>query len=274
MERSSRRRMLEGRGRSGSVLASFALILTVGTSPALAGQSKTGDVSVGTKYVFTSAYVKGQIPVRIHLPADPGKAGTAPPVLYLLEIADDFLYASTTADFLARCGRIPGLVVVGVDVDKLSGPPQGMIDFLDKELVPFVERTAGAGPRRILFGHSGRSFAALFILLNRPDLFDGYICPGLGLTWPLEPGRMDFAALAEGRLAKLSTLPKTLVFSLGDEEKFFPGIERFIAVLKAKAPSDFRWTYLQMSGEDHESTKLKTLYQGLEFIFRAGAARS
>jgi enterochelin esterase-like enzyme len=274
MERNTRRRMTGRIGLAGLGLAGFALVLAVGTPPGSAAQSKTGEVSIGTKYVFTSAYVKGEIPVRVHLPASPGKGGTPPPVLYLLEIADDFPYASATADFLARCGRIPGLIVVGVDVDKLSGPPQGLIDFLDKELVPFVEKTAGAGPRRLLFGHSGRSFAALFILLNRPDLFEGYICPGLGLTWPLEPGRIDFAALAEARLAKLSSLPKTLVFSLGDEEKFFPGIERFIAVLKAKAPSDFRWTYLRMPGEDHGSTKLKTLYQGLEFIFGAGTARS
>jgi hypothetical protein len=261
-------------GLAGLGLAGFALVLAIGASPVYAAQSKEGEVSIGTKYIFTSAFVKGEIPVRIHLPAVPGKGGTPPPALFVLEIADDFPYASATADFLARCGRIPGLIVVGVDVDKLSGPPQGLIDFLDKELVPFVEKTAGAGPRRLLFGHSGRSFAALFILLTRPDLFEGYICPGLGLTWPLEPGRMDFAALADGRLAKLSTLPKTLVFSLGDEDKFFAGIERFSAVLKAKAPPDFRWTYLRMPGEDHESTKLKTLYQGLEFVFGAGAARS
>jgi len=271
MERSSSRRLPGSRSLSGLALPGLALILAVGTPPASEAQSRAGEVSIGTKYEFASAHLTGRIPVRIHLPADRGKGGTPPPVLYVLEIADDFIYASATADFLAHCGRIPGLVVVGIDVDKLSGPPQGMIDFLDKELIPFVERITGAGPRRILFGHSGRSFAALFMLLNRPGLFEGYICPGLGLTWPLEPGRIDFAAMAAERWAKLSTLPKTLVFSLGDEEKFFPGVDRFISVLKARAPSDFRWSYLRLPGEDHESTKLRTLYQGLEFIFGTGA---
>jgi hypothetical protein len=42
-----------------------------------------------------------------------------------------------------------------------------------------------------------------------------------------------------------------------------------MSVLKAKAPADLRWTYLQMPGDDHNSTKLKTLYQGLEFVFKA-----
>jgi uncharacterized protein len=250
-----------------TVLAAVPLILAAATL-AHGAQTPAGDVSIGTRYVFTSPALTGEVPVRIHRPAAQDPGAGKPPVLYVLEIADDFVYASATADFLARCGRIPGLVVVGVDVDKLTGPPQGMIDFLDKELVPFVERTAGAGPRRFLFGHSGRSFAALFILLNRPDLFEGYICAGLGLSWPLEPGRLDFPALATARFDKLASLPKTLVFTLGDEDKFYAGIERFLAVLKAKAPADLRWTYLHLPGEDHESTKLKTLYQGLEFIFR------
>jgi hypothetical protein len=271
MARRTDRRTGVGTILAGIALASSALLPAFCPPPASGAQAKTGDVTIGTRYVFTSGSLKGEVPVRVHLPATSPKKGEGPPpVLYLLEIADDFVYASATADFLARCGRVPGLVVVAVDVDRLSGPPQGMIDFLDKDLIPFVERTAGAGPRRVLFGHSGRSFAALFILLERPDLFDGYICAGLGLTWPLEKGRLDFSALAEKRWAGLAALPKSLVFSLGDEEKFFPGVERFVSVLKAKAPSGLRWTYLRLPGEDHESTKLKTLYQGLEFVFGTG----
>lgn len=271
MERKVFRHPLRKKCFLGLAFSGLVSVLAMAPPPPAGAQSKVGEVSIGTKHIFTSDYLKDPVPVRIHLPVDRGKGGDPPPVLYLLEIADDFLYASTTADYLAHCGRIPGLIVVGVDVDKLSGPPQGMIDFLDKELIPFVEKTAAAGPRRILFGHSGRSFAALYILLNRPGLFEGYICPGLGLTWPLEKGRMDFPALAEAKLADLATLGRSLVFSLGDEDKFFPGIERFISVLKAKAPPDLRWTYLRLPGEDHESTKLKTLYQGLEFIFNPGA---
>ncbi len=53
-------------------------------------------------------------------------------------------------------------------------------------------------------------------------------------------GRMDFSALAAERLAGLKTLPKSFVFSLGDEPRFFAAVERFMAVLKDKAPSDLR----------------------------------
>lgn len=248
------------------VLALFAL----SSAPA---QTRVGDVSIGTQFVFHSTHLEGDVPVRIHLP--PGYEGGTfrCPVLYLLDIAGDFVFASASSDFLALCGRIPGLIVVSIDVDKLAGPPQGMIDFLEKDLFPYVDKTYRTEPRRILYGHSGRSFAALYILLNMPDLFEDYICPGLGLSWPVEQGRMDFSAMASKRLAGLKTLPKSFVFSLGDEKKFFAGVDRFISVLKEKAPSDLRWKYIQMPEDDHDSTKLKTLYQGLEFVFQARPSR-
>ncbi len=253
-------------------LGAVLLMLTLLGAAALSAQTKTGEVVFGTRYVFKSESLAGDIPLRIHLPADYDDGKNAYPVLYMLEIANDFNFASTSADFLAACGRIPGLIVVSVDVDKITGPPAGLIAFLEKDLIPYVERTFRTQPRRLLYGHSGRSFAALFILINRPGMFADFILPGVGLTWPVEAGRLDFAAKMSGLLDKLPSFPKTMVLSLGDEKKFFSGVEHFLSVLRRKAPKDFRWTYLQYPDDDHLSTKLKTLYQGLEFIFKPGPA--
>lgn len=262
------RRNREGRKLIGSLLG---LALLVAGPSFMTAQVKTGEVVIGTQYVFKSAALAGEIPVRIHLPAGYEQGKKAYPVLYMLEIARDFEFAATAADFLASCGRAPGLIVVSVDVDKLTGRPPAMIAFLEKDLFPYIERSYRTQPRRILYGHSGRSFAALFILLNRPELVDDLICPGIGLSWPVEPGRFDFSTAMAGLLSKATTFPKTLVLSLGDEERFFAGVDHFVAVLREKAPKDFRWTYLRFPDDDHASTKLKTLYQGLEFIFKAPA---
>jgi hypothetical protein len=53
----------------------------------------------------------------------------------------------------------------------------------------------------------------------------------------------------------------------GNEPRFYPGIAHFIAMLKKDAPADFRRTYHHLRNEDHGSTKPRTLYEGLEFIF-------
>jgi len=41
-----------------------------------------------------------------------------------------------------------------------------------------------------------------------------------------------------------------------------------VEILKTKAPQDLDWKYNNMPDDDHFSNKLKTLYEGLEHIFR------
>jgi tetratricopeptide (TPR) repeat protein len=231
-------------------------------------QTKIADVSIGSVYAFPSTFLKGDVPVSIHLPPDYDKGDGRYPVFYLLDFGNDFKFAAAVADFLYASDRTPGLIVAAVAVDNLSGPPQAALDFLEKELFPYVEKTYRTHPCRLLYGHSGRSFATLFILLNRPDLFYAYICPGLGLAYPPFPGAADFIALATARLSELTSLPKCFYFSVGDEQPFLQGITRFMEVLKANAPKDFEWRFAHMETDDHFSTKLKTLYEGLEFAFR------
>jgi tetratricopeptide (TPR) repeat protein len=231
-------------------------------------QTKTGDISIGSSYAFPSAYLKTDVPVNIHLPRDYDQSDGRYPVLYLFDFGNDFRFAAPVADFLQASDRTPGLIVVAIAVDNLSGSPRAMLGFLEKELFPYVEKTYRSHPCRILYGHSGRSFATLFILLNRPDLFYAYVCPGLGITYPPFPGAADFVALATARLSNLASLPKSLYFSLGDERPFLPGVNKFMEALKAKAPKDFEWKFAHMERDDHFSTKLKTLYEGLEFAFQ------
>ncbi len=55
MGRKATRRSGVRMGILGLVLAASALIPLIGTPPASGAQSKTGDVSIGTRYVFTPA---------------------------------------------------------------------------------------------------------------------------------------------------------------------------------------------------------------------------
>jgi hypothetical protein len=231
-------------------------------------QTRTGDVVIGSDYTFPSAFLKTDVPVSIHLPQGYNKGDGRYPVLYLLDFGNDFRFAGPVADFLQATNRVPGLIVAAVAVDNLSGSPQAMLGFLEKELFPYVEKEYRTQPCRLLYGHSGRSFATVFILLNRPELFYAYICSGLGITYPPFPGAADFVAVASAKLSNLASLPKSFYFSLGDERPFLAGVNKFMEVLAAKAPKDFEWKFAHMENDDHLSTKLKTLYEGLEFAFQ------
>ena len=231
-------------------------------------QEKTGDIIVGSTYSFTPKNIQGRIDVSLHFPKDYEKSGAKYPVLYLLDVEKDFVFGSAVADFLAANERIPGLVVVGVFLGNAMGAPPQLIAFFENELFPFVEKNARIEPCRVLYGHSARSFATLFVLLNRPDLFYGYIGAGLGLTSPPWTTAIDLVKLADMRLSGMKSLKKSFYFVLGNEQPFLPAVGKFVEILKAKAPEDFDWKYENMPGDDHFSNKLKTLYFGLEHVFR------
>jgi tetratricopeptide (TPR) repeat protein len=231
-------------------------------------QEKTKDVLIGSSYLFTPKAIEGTLEVSVHLPEGYAESKERYPVLYLLDVETDFVFGSAVADFLGANNRIPNLIVVGVFLGKVSGAPPQLIEFLEKELFPFVETNYRVQPCRVLYGHSARSFAALYVLLNRPDLFYGYIGAGLGLTSPPFTTAIDLVKLSDSRLSAMTSLKKSFYFVLGNEQPFFPGVDQFIAILKSKAPKDLDWEYENMENDDHFSNKLKTLYNGLEHVFR------
>jgi hypothetical protein len=244
-----------------------AFILLFSLSPCFS-QIKSKDIVIGSSYSFAPKNIEGTIDISVHLPADYDGSDLKYPVLYLLDTDQDFVFGSAVADFLAGNDRIPGLVVVGVFLGKASGAPPALIAFLENELFPFVEKKFRVQPCRILYGHSARSFATLYVLLNRPELFYGYICAGFGLTSPPWTTAIDLVKLSETKLSEMKTLKKSLYFVLGNEQPFFPGVRKFMDILAAKAPKDLDWNYENMPNDDHFSNKLKALYHGLEFVFK------
>jgi Putative esterase len=250
----------------GVAIISF-FVFTVLAAPCLS-QEKTGDVSLGSTYCFRPKNIEGRIDVSLHFPEDYEKSGAKYPVLYLLDVEKDFVFGSAVADFLAANERIPGVIVVGIFLGNSTGGPPQLIEFFENELFPFVDKSARVEPCRVLYGHSARSFATLFVLLNRPDLFYGYIGAGLGLTSPPWTTAVDLVKLADAKLSEMKSLRKSFYFVLGNEQVFLPAVGKFVEILKAKAPAGFDWKYENMPDDDHFSNKLKTLYAGLEFVFR------
>jgi predicted alpha/beta superfamily hydrolase len=267
MQNNTNRGLQNGRKDDQNRIYAGAFIFLFLFSPCFA-QVKTKDIVIGESYSFNPKNIEGTIEVSVHLPAGYEASADKYPVLYLLDIDQDFIFGSAVADFLADNDRIPGIVVLSVFLGKASGPPPALILFLENELFPFVEKSYRVQPCRVLYGHSARSFATLYVLLNRPDLFYGYICAGFGLTSPPWTTAIDLVKLTDTKLSQIKTLKKSLYFGLGNEQPFFPGVRKFMDILMAKAPKDLEWHYEYMPDDDHFSNKLKMLYNGLEFVFK------
>jgi predicted alpha/beta superfamily hydrolase len=149
------------------------------------------------------------------------------PVLYLTDAEAQFEHTSATAAFLARNGFMPEVIVVGVqNTDRTrdltpsrdpefptSGGADRFLEFLETELVPFVESGFRTVPFRIFAGHSAGGNFAFHAMRVRPDLFQAVIAVSPWLVWD----KRKELALLTPFLAGGGVKARALFFTSGDE---------------------------------------------------------
>ena len=209
------------------------------------------------------------------------------PVLYLTDGPDHINEIGSTIDFLVAHDRMPPLIVVGIAntdrtrdltpsragdknpdgtlVNPSSGGADRFLDFIQKELMPEIEKRYRTTPYRIFAGHSLGGLLAIHILTTRPEMFQAYIAVSPSLQWDnqraLHAAQQFFAAHTE--------LSKTLFFSLASERDaaMIGGFEDLRKTLRRRAPEKFHWDSARYLDEDHGSTVLRAHYAGLRTIF-------
>lgn len=248
-------------------------------------------VAIGQRHTLRSSVLGEERAFQVHLPPGYENGSRRYPVLYLTDGEAQFAHTATTVDFLARNGRIPPLIVVGVgntdrardltptraslpDADggstafPTSGGADRFLDFFEKELIPQVDKGWRTQPYRLFFGHSFGGLFAVHAFLTRPALFDAVLAVSPTLSWDsdLELRRArDFFA---GRDA----LEKTLVVTLGSEgAQMQAGFDAFKRVLASAKPAGFEWAMEQFPDENHGSVVLRSHDFGLRRIFAGWA---
>ena len=177
------------------------------------------------------------------------------PVIYLLDGGAHFLHTVATMDLLSRRDKMPYSLVVGIEnpdrgrdltAVAVPGRPSGgadhFLDFIESELIPFVEKSFPAAPHRTLIGHSlGASFV-LHALVERPDLFDAAIAisPAITNDERTGEGQASFskrmgAAFAD-RESQLFSLFVTM--SDGEELEWETDLVAITDLLERDAPED------------------------------------
>lgn len=148
------------------------------------------------------------------------------------------------------------------------------LEFIEEELIPFVETRYRANPsRRILSGHSlGGSFGA-WVLLTRPQLFSSYILTSPSLWFKSE---MIFD-LEEEYAKEHKSLNANIFMATGALETpkkghmlndMVDGHQRFIERLRSR---DYKGIHIEdevVNGTDHYSTFPIGLTKGLRWIYQ------
>ncbi|HET9531708.1 MAG TPA: alpha/beta hydrolase-fold protein, partial [Blastocatellia bacterium] len=209
------------------------------------------------------------------------------PVLYMTDGDAHIAHTSSTIEFLARNGRMPEMIVVGItntdrtrdltptnatmtrqDGTAIQFPTSGGADkflkFIETELIPHIENRYRTQPYRVFAGHSFGGLFAVHAMLARPDLFNAYIAVSPSLQWDNQLLVKRAEEFFKGR----SQFDKSLFVTLGNEPPpIADGFKSFKELLAKVQAKGFDWEAQLMDDEDHGSVVLRSHYFGLRKVF-------
>lgn len=223
------------------------------------------------------------------------------PVIYVLDAEWNFYWVSEVLKFMRDSRQIPDFIVVGIpninrehdltpvhDTNDVSSGGGPLFErFLNEELAPKVNAKFQTCSYRILMGHSMGGALAADAFLRQTTGFQGYIAIDPSLGWGdqvLVQHAKEFVPQANSHAAifittagwrTLETLPHGTFahpLSLGPTEFSNPANvmthaqELFVSMLRTNSSPGIRVGF-EVESEDHNSSRLLGLYDGLRFIF-------
>lgn len=215
--------------------------------------------------------------IRVVLPRTYDGGATSYPVVYVLDGEANLEATVGAVDHLSRNLQMPESIVVavhntareadltpeGLERDLPDGTePRGdrFLEFLENELVPFVEQGHRTSTLRILVGHSQGGLFGVYALSVRPELFPWIIALDAPMNVPaFHPvvrsfeQRLHSAAHLKGRLFN-----GTAIYGWSDEDwDSITDVDR----------ADFRTYYRRFDDETHQSVVLPGVHAGLRALF-------
>lgn len=268
------------------------LALALIATPARAQRADSSLAQPWTREVIQSKKLGTERPIFVVTPSSYRWMSPARyPVLLLLDADDDDQFAAARANiaFLAGRGAIPEIIVVGIPNGKdrmhdLSPPTTGktrkmaptgggadaFVDFLTDEVVPLVQARYRALPTTILAGHSLGGLLGVHVAATHSGKFAGIVAMSPSLQWNDSTLIVPYANAIARSPAKLR-----LFATSGGLEPVIDNTTRpFAALLDSLHPANVAFKYQRYPTNDHGLTPLRSLVDGLTFVFEPIARQS
>lgn len=267
--------------------ALFTLTLLLSAATTAQAQAQTQALyDAPTRLTIKSEVLGEERVILVRTPQGYEGGTTRYPVLYMTDGDAHLQHTSGTVSFLARNGRMPEMIVVGIaNTDRtrdltptksnlktpegeLQAPTSGggdkFLKFIQTELIPRIEKQYRVEPFRVFAGHSLGGLFALHAMVSRPELFNAYIAVSPSTQWD------DFVIVkrVEEFLKGRKSWNRTLFVSLGNEPgNIGAGFDKLKGVLAKQQVKDFVWDSAHLEDEDHGSVVLRSHYAGLRKAF-------
>ena len=207
------------------------------------------------------------------------------PVMILLDGNVFFKTATGVVHFMSsqrnRNHLMPETIVVAIEnvdrerdftVTKIQtkrvntmGGGRNFLDFIQKELIPYVDGNYRTEPHRTLAGHSLGGLLTINAYLDANSLFDAYLAIDPSLWWD------EQMMVQKVEAVQPTSLEKKLYIATANQGEANQGKNKkrhdaFYAGLHEKAGRQIPVAIEYFADEDHRSVPLKALYNGLKFL--------
>ncbi len=260
-------------------------------------QEATNQIVIGQIDSIESSILQEERDLWVYLPASAMDdfADRSYPVVYLLDGNGHFHSVSGMIRQLSTINgnkKVPEMMVVGIpNTDRFrdltpthtegtSGGGTAFLDFVENEVIPYVEDNYPASQYRTFVGHSLGGLMAIEALITRPEVFDNYVAIDPSLWWDEQStlhraeaalNERDFSAKTL-YISAANTMPRdmTLEEVLTDDQERTRHMRSILQLSRSAEANtssglNFAWNYY---GDDtHGSVPLISEYDAFRFMF-------
>ena len=240
--------------------------------------------SIGKIATFKSKILNENRTLNIYLP-DGYNSKENYPVIYLLDGSanEDFLHVVGLVQFYNMAFSMPKTIVVGIaNVDRkndftfptkiadlkkkypTTGGSAKFIDFIEKELQPYIKANYKTNDSTWLIGQSLGGLIASEILLKKPDLFSNYIIVSPSLWWDDESLLKQAPALLAGQTDN----KKWVYVSVGTEGKEMEeGAGSLVKAIRNSGKKNMKVDFVPFPKENHATILHNSIYEALKILY-------
>ena len=240
--------------------------------------------SIGEIKTINSGILAESRTLNIYLP-DGYNEKEKYPVIYLLDGSanEDFLHIVGLVQFFNMTFKMPKTIIVGIaNVDrkrdfsfptnnadfKKTYPTTGgsvkFIEFIEKELQPFIKASYKIKDTSYLIGQSFGGLLATEILLKKPYLFTNYIIVSPSLWWDDESLLKAAPALLTGQ----TDSKKWVYISVGVEGKEMEECAAgLVKALQNSGKKNMKVDFVPLPKENHATILHNSVYEALKISY-------
>lgn len=262
----------------------YILLLGVQTT---FGQNKT-DIVIGSKFVVKSNILDEERTCLISLPDsynDSAQVAKKYPIIILLDGYTHFKTASGIVHFMSsnrnRNNLMPESIIVAIEnvdrerdftVTKIKtrrpntmGGGRNFLNFIENELIPYIDENYRTEPYRTLVGHSLGGLLTLNSYLDKNSIFNAYISIDPSIWWNEEMMKNKVDSISSISLNKKLYIA-TANQGEANYERNKQRHDNLYALITEKSEEPLNVEIQYFEKENHRSVPLIALYDGLMYI--------